>query len=272
VQLATPRRRPARPVPEAPLEPLAADAERLAKGWLVALIEQQPLSEAPAIASRDWAREAPRACAAAVRALGSDAELARLGPGWSGIEASVGALRAVLWSELRAAWPDAAPDQVWDLGERLALVIESLSATRPAWPAALEHAVARARAAGEPLALLLAELVDAGRILMVEDAEVSARTLADFQSSIRAAAGGERVLDDGEARSWVIGYGADREAAAALGARVAAAVRTGPGWRGAPLLASIGIAVLGEDGEDAESLLEAAERSMLAAAAAGTEI
>ena len=135
---ATPRRRPGRPVPEAPLGPLAADAERLAKGWLVALIEQAPLSDAAAIAGRDWAGDAPRLCAAAVRALGSDDELAGLESTSSGPKGSLSALRAVLWSELRAAWPDAAPDQVWDLGERLALVIESLTSASPAWPGALE--------------------------------------------------------------------------------------------------------------------------------------
>jgi GGDEF domain-containing protein len=70
----------------------------------------------------------------------------------------------------------------------------------------------------------------------------------------------------------VIAPGVGREAADTLGARVAAAVRASPEWRGAPLLASVGIAVLGEDGEDAEALLEAAERSMLAAAAGGTEV
>ncbi len=274
VQPATPRRRPPRPVPEAPLEQLAGDAERLAKGWLVGLIEAQPLSEAPAIAGRDWAREATPVCAAAVRALGSDEELSRLGPAWSGLAGSLDELRAVLWSALRAAWPEAAPDQVWDLGERLALVIESVQgAPAPAWPGTLEDAVARASAAGEPLALLLAELVDAGRISMVEDAESVARLLNEFRAAIRTAAGAERVVvDDGDARAWVVAPGLGREGADALGASVDAAVRAGPGWRGAPLIASVGVSVLGEDGEHAEALLEAAERSMLAAAAGGTEV
>jgi GGDEF domain-containing protein len=252
---------------------LAVDAERLAKGWLVALIEDAPLSEAASIAGRDWSREAPRTTAAAVRALGSDDELDRLGSGRGGPEGSLAALRAVLWSELRAAWPDAAPDQVWDLGERLALVIDSLRAAAPVWPGALEQAVAGARTSGEPLALLLVELVDAARMLMVEGEGESAQMVNGFRSAIRGAAGPERVVvDDGEARAWVIAFGADREAAGALGAALAHAVRAGPGWRGAPLLASVGVAVLGEDGDDAEALLDAAERSMLAAAAGGTEI
>ena len=77
----------------------------------------------------------------------------------------------MIWSAVRAAWPAAEPDQVWDLGERLALVIEALRGGGGGgleWPDALVGAVARARAEGEPLALLLAELVDAGRMLAVE--------------------------------------------------------------------------------------------------------
>ena len=108
---------------------------------------------------------------------------------------------------------------------------------------------------------------------MAEGENEAARLLAGFRSVIRDAAGPQRVVvGDGEARAWVIGPGADREAAAALGASVAAAVRAGPGWRGAPLVASVGVAVLGEDGDDAEALLDAAERSMLTAEAGGTEV
>ena len=109
---------------------------------------------------------------------------------------------------------------------------------------------------------------------MVEDAESVARLL-ERASAPRSGPppGPERVVvDDGDARAWVIAPGSGREAADALGASVDAAVRAGPGWRGAPLIASVGVSVLGEDGEDAEALLEAAERSMLAAAAGGTEV
>ena len=78
MQPGAPRRRPARPVPEAPIEALATDAERLAKGWLLAVIEREPLSEAAGILAGEWAAEGPRVCEAVVRALGSDEALERL--------------------------------------------------------------------------------------------------------------------------------------------------------------------------------------------------
>src|SRR5205807_6026118 len=124
-------------------------------------------------------------------------------------------------------------DQVWDLGERLAVVIEALRrddappSPRPlGWPRALERAIAAAQHAGEGLALVLAELVDADRLLAVEPAEECAAVLAGFREAVRAAAGPERpVLDDGEARAWVIAAGIDAAQALALGARIGEAVR-----------------------------------------------
>ena len=281
MQPATPRRRRARPVPEAPIEPLVADAERLAKGWLIAVIEQEPLSEAPEMVAAEWATDGPRACAAAVRALGSDEELQQLagGPGVFAGPRALDPLRAVLWSALRSAWPGCEPDQVWDLAERLAVVVEAMRGAdtsrlpAPAWPEALERALARVRDADEDLALLLAELVDADRMLAVEAPEECAAVLSEYRGAVRRAAGAERsVIDDGEARTWVIAPGLDREQAVGLGSRIASSVRDAARWRGVPLGASVGVATLGEDGEDAGALIEAAEEAMFAAAACGIEI
>jgi GGDEF domain-containing protein len=286
MQPGAPRRRPARPIPEAPIDALAADADRLAKGWLLAVIEQQPLSEAAGILAGEWAAEGPRVCESVVRALGSDEELERLRSRRFAAPGAVDPLRAVVWSALRAVWPDAEPDQVWDLGERLAVVVQALGgarATGAVWPDALEEAIIRARAGDEPLALVLVELVDADRMLAVEDADECAAVLARFGEAVRGAvgggagavggAGGERaVIDTGEGRCWVIAPGAPRERAPALASQIAAAVREAANWRGAPLAASAGVAVLGEDGDDAGALIAVAEEGMFAAAAAGIEI
>src|SRR5581483_495366 len=114
----------------------------LAKGWLLALLEQAPLEQAPGILAVDLTRDGPRICDAVVRALADDSDLRRLEPGGAleplmarvttiaganDAEASaraVDALHAVIWSALRAElpWPD--PDQIADLAERLALVCE----------------------------------------------------------------------------------------------------------------------------------------------------
>jgi hypothetical protein len=45
-----------------------------------------------------------------------------------------------------------------------------------------------------------------------------------------------------------------------------------PPWRGAPLRAAVGVGVLGQDGEDAAALIDAADEAVLAATASGIEI
>jgi len=261
-------------MPEAPIGALAADAERLAKGWLVAVIEQRPLAEAAGILAGEWAADGPRVCEALVRSLGSDQALEGLRrPGFAGLE-TLDALRAVVWSALRAAWAGAQPDQVWDLGERLGVAIEVLRGPEALlWPGALERAIAAAPVAEGGLALVIAELVDADRVFAVEPADEYAAVLGRFREAVRAAAGSQRlVVDDGEARVCVIAGGADRAQALALGARIGEAVRGATGWRGAPLTGAVGVAMLGEDGDDAAALIAAAEEAMFAAAAAGIEI
>jgi GGDEF domain-containing protein len=119
-------------------------AEDLAKGWLLALLEQVPLQEAPAILAADLARDGPRTCDAVVRALASDADLRRLEPGGAlerlvgqagafagagnveAVSGTVEALQGVIWSALRGELVDPDADQVSELAERLALVIELL--------------------------------------------------------------------------------------------------------------------------------------------------
>jgi GGDEF domain-containing protein len=141
-----PRRRRARPVADAPIDALLLRAEDLAKGWLLALLEQAPLDDAPAILAADLARDGPRACEAVVRALADDGDLRRLEPGGAlerlvaqvgafagagsvdAVVRAVDALSAVLWSAIRSelVYPDV--DQVTELAERHALVMEHVRA------------------------------------------------------------------------------------------------------------------------------------------------
>src|SRR5947209_13180678 len=81
MQAGTPRRRRARPVADAPIDALLGRVDELAKGWLLALLEDAPLEEAPAILAGDLPRDGPRICAAVVRALADDNDLRRLEPG-----------------------------------------------------------------------------------------------------------------------------------------------------------------------------------------------
>src|ERR1700749_2061344 len=76
-----PRRRRARPVADAPIEALLPRSQDLAKGWLLALLEQAPLDDAPAILATDLPRDGPRVCDAVLRAIADDTDLRRLEPG-----------------------------------------------------------------------------------------------------------------------------------------------------------------------------------------------
>jgi hypothetical protein len=53
----------------------------LAKGWLLALLEQAPLDEAPRILAADLSTEGPRLCEAILRAIGDDEDQRRLESG-----------------------------------------------------------------------------------------------------------------------------------------------------------------------------------------------
>ena len=76
-----PRRRRARPVADAPIDSLLTRSEDLTKGWLLALVEQAPLEQAPGILAVDLSRDGPRICQALLRAIADDAGQRRLEPG-----------------------------------------------------------------------------------------------------------------------------------------------------------------------------------------------
>src|ERR1039458_7246556 len=142
MQARPPRRRRARPVADAPLDALLLATDDLTKGWLLALLEQAPLDEAPAILAVDLTRDGPRLCDALVRAISDDTDLRRLEPGGAleplvaqvgelagaqtleAVSRAVDALLAVLWSAFPDALRNPDPDQVSQLAERLALIGE----------------------------------------------------------------------------------------------------------------------------------------------------
>jgi GGDEF domain-containing protein len=147
------RRRPARAAPGLPAAGLVERADELAKAWLVELVDQAPLDATPP-GGPLFAAQAPALCAAVVRALVSDDELARLEPGGdlnelaalagalggaagaAGAVTAVEALRAVTWAAIEDALPRDDAD--------LPAVAERLSIT-----AAVVAAAAAAATAGE---------------------------------------------------------------------------------------------------------------------------
>jgi GGDEF domain-containing protein len=138
------------------LEGLLLRGEELAKGWLLALVEDAPLEEAAAIMAGEVARDGPRICDAVVRAVYDEADLRRIEAGGvleplvsrageiAGVRSAeaaahaVDTLRGVVWSALRTELVRTDPDLLADAGERLSLVAELVRA-----------AVLRRRAEGE---------------------------------------------------------------------------------------------------------------------------
>jgi GGDEF domain-containing protein len=324
-----PRRRRARPVADAPIDLLLPRAPDLAKGWLLALVEDAPLQGAPALLAAGLIDEGPQLCEAVLRALADDRELRRLeadGPlhslatragemAGAGNDAAaavraVDALSSVLWAALRQALPADDTELVWELAERLTLVcgllrvaaLERLSvsvsppadrrpaaggmpatgapaggpaahppSTDPLWLDALEEAVAHAD--GAPLSLLLVELDDAEQVAATESAVAATAAFEHFAQAVRHAVRRQDILvSETDGRAWIIARDTGRSEAHALAARVAEAVGNGAAWRGAPLIASVGVAVLGEDGHTSDELIDAAEEARFAAAASGTDV
>jgi hypothetical protein len=137
----------ARPVADAPVEALLERGEELARRWAVALILERPLAEMAEVPLEDLAREAPGVCAQVVRALDSEAELARIAAsegsrGRAGAAPTVRlgaldaretvehieALRGVIWEAVLAELDDPPARQVADLSDRLAFVCATLLA------------------------------------------------------------------------------------------------------------------------------------------------
>jgi GGDEF domain-containing protein len=141
------------------------------------------------------------------------------------------------------------------------------------WVGALADEIRVGASAGTPVSLLLAELEDADRLIAVEGPTASAATFGEFGRAVRAALRRRDILVcETDGRVWVIARDTGRPGAQALGARISEAVRGGPQWRGAPMVATIGVAVLGEDGRTPSELIEAAEEARFAAAASGVDL
>lgn len=233
---------------------LAPLAERLAE---VALVAGATALAAPEGDSATPVAEPPRAMTGPVRQA-ADPEPEAPAPAVHDLRGSVTALpqRPPVPAELASAMDDG------DL-----------------WIATLERHVDRAQREGGGLALLRVELVDGERLtaLAVSDPETEAEDRGVpygrlAQAIRRAIRRQDLVASDRQGRAWVIAPAVGRAGAIALAERIGAGVEHGEHWRGAPLAATIGFAVYGEDGRDAPTLIDRAEEAMLAASAAGMRI
>jgi GGDEF domain-containing protein len=225
---------------------------------------------------------------------------------------AIDALGAVVWSAVLPELSDPDAEQVARLAERLAVVMKEVRAAAvrrysaaeepvaplspvgpepvaPAapeapspplepvrdelWVRALEEEIEKSRHAGMALSLLLVELDDADRIRTVESGSEVGASFGRFAQAMRTALRRRDILAcETDTRAWVVARDTMRAGAQSLGGRIAGAVQAAEPWRGAPLTVSVGVAVLGEDGQDREALMGAAEQDRFAAAASGTAV
>jgi GGDEF domain-containing protein len=141
------------------------------------------------------------------------------------------------------------------------------------WVGALHDEIARAGRARVPLSVLLVELEEAEKLLAIEPHAEASATFGRFAQAVRGSVRRRDVLAaESDSRAWIIARDTGRAGAQALGSRIAETVSSEGSWRGAPLTVSVGLAVLGEDGHNASSLIEAAEQTRFAAEASGIGI
>jgi GGDEF domain-containing protein len=163
-----------------------------------------------------------------------------------------------------------APDPRWDPPP---VSVGGRAAGTPLWVGALEDEVRHSGAGAAPLSLLLAELEDAERVAASASPERAGAAFGDFVAALRRVLRRQDILVcETDARAWVIARETSRAGAHSLGARIAEAVGESSSLGGAPLVASIGVAVLGEDGASSGELIEAAEEARFAASARGVEV
>lgn len=298
-----------RPLADAPVDSLLARAPELARDWLLATLADAPVDLLSTLPAADFARRAPELCGALCRALSSDTELTRLSvsgdlrplaaevlplAGAHDLATGVAAVERLRRVLLRGALEEvrsAETELVLGLADRLAYACSLVAGAGPggasgaavvAGPAPDEASVNplevldawlddRTRV-GRPLALLLAELDDRGRLDLIEGSAAPggglSRQLLDAARTVMRDA--DAALPGEEGRVWLIADGVTRAGAEAIARRLEGAVRALGNWRGAPLSAAVGVAVHPADGEDAAALAATAEEGVFAAAAAGT--
>jgi GGDEF domain-containing protein len=146
-------------------------------------------------------------------------------------------------------------------------------AAAPLWLSALRDEVRDSDSGGWPLSLLLAELEDADRVIASATPERAGMAFSDFVAALRRVLRRQDILVcEDDARAWVIARQTTRSGAHSLGVRIAESVGQSSPLSGAPLVASVGVAVLGEDGESPDELVEAAEEARFSASARGIEV
>jgi GGDEF domain-containing protein len=132
----------------------------------------------------------------------------------------------------------------------------------------LSQGIERHLVDGRGLAVLLVELEGVQRLLLAGPGAEQA--VAHAEAAVLALMRpGDAAVREEAGRIWITLPGIGPAGARALGLRVAVAVEGAAAHRGAPLTASIGLAVFPADATDAAGLVDRAEESLLLARASG---
>jgi GGDEF domain-containing protein len=149
---------------------------------------------------------------------------------------------------------------------------ERTAASAPPWLAAIARRLERRAQDGLPFAVLVVEVDDLDRLLAAESGREVAFALEAAERGLTAElAPADLVVRERLGRWWLTSPDRDPAAARDLGTRVAAAIARAV-LGGAPLAASIGVAVCPDDGESLDALAGRADEGMFAARAAGVPL
>jgi GGDEF domain-containing protein len=139
-----------------------------------------------------------------------------------------------------------------------------------AWIGSIGRRLERHRQDGSPFAVLLVEIVGIERLRNAEPAEELARLTNQVEEALaRGLRPADSLTRESPGRYWLLAPQTDVAGARLLAERIARAVRSSAGHRGAPLEVAVGIAVCPEDGRQAAELAAHADVALYAARAAG---
>jgi GGDEF domain-containing protein len=149
---------------------------------------------------------------------------------------------------------------------------ESANEATPPWLAAIARRLERREQDGLPFAVFVVEVDDLERLLASQTGREVAFALETAERGLTAElAPADLVVRERLGRWWLTSPDRDPAAARDLGSRIASAIGAAE-LGGAPLSASIGVAVCPSDGESLDALAGRADEGMFAARAAGVPL
>jgi GGDEF domain-containing protein len=149
---------------------------------------------------------------------------------------------------------------------------ESANEATPPWLAAIARRLERREQDGLPFAVFVVEVDDLERLLSSQTGREVAFALETAERGLTAElAPADLVVRERLGRWWLTSPDRDPAAARDLGSRIASAIGTAE-LGGAPLSASVGVAVCPSDGDSLDALAGRADEGMFAARAAGVPL